>query len=356
MSRATGILERVREDMPLNFLFFLYEKKIEPLNKEVEKENLRKIGRKAQNIINEVKQGLRRESKGFKTNLDVMIKQYPILQDSVKKDIQMIEGKSKSVALKVKRKFSEIKGIPRDISESSQNMMQDMLEGVSFQTTAALKTLEIPQDLKSQIWGAFVGMVGFGALFVVQSTLLVALGTIFQPTVAFTILACLVAPIFEEFFKVLSVKITKTEMPAFVFALAEFSLYMLRQLNLVGLGASPLTLLGVFIARYFALGMHTTTSALYLQDQKKYGKIRMKTIMKGIGIHFVWNFIISVFSVLSTIGGFLGNVLGYTANMATVSINKIFRKAIHAEIKRTETYITQQQDDAKQIVMKAAYA
>jgi len=138
-----------------------------------------------------------------------------------------------------------------------------------------------------------IGLFGTVILLAMNTAILQALKMVMEPGAAFACAAILCAPFIEEFYKVVTTRITRSPLPAFITFNIELLIYAERIFSMsVGL-LSPLSqaiaiVLGLF-ARVVALNFHMTTTQAYIDDVEKSGTVRKSTYLKGVTLHVLFN-------------------------------------------------------------------
>jgi hypothetical protein len=137
----------------------------------------------------------------------------------------------------------------------------------------------------------------------------------------------LVAPIIEEFYKILTVRLTGTTLPAWGFALLEFVSYVRKQVGFLTFGGIPgaIAFLLFALARWQVVRMHLATSRLYLQDYERQGFISGTTMLRGMTIHALWNLGASLLGVVFSFVQYLPAELIWSTLLTKIGANQVVR-------------------------------
>jgi hypothetical protein len=153
-------------------------------------------------------------------------------------------------------------------------------------------------SLRDRVNGIAIGAVGTAALVVANTKAAKTIDSILKKRfpklpvsrrapVVMAIAAMLIAPITEEVFKYITVKLNKKNIiPTTTFALAEMGIYLYRG---VASGANMLAVLLLIFARLLAVKMHLSTAKDMKAAQDVKGNTK-KEVAKGALRHFLWNF------------------------------------------------------------------
>jgi len=315
MSRAGTILEYGQETESI--LEHQLELICERMDPAKAKADLDKIASRGKRVYREIKVGLNTAKSQMKKDLDKSVAPYPELKGAVARDLQKGDKKAKEVAARVKSRVGKVnlkKNSAKVSEEFEQEIRNAIYEEVELESHSVMQELKIPKGTWNKIKGFLVGFIGTNILLAVNTALFMAFALVFAPPLAMIITAIVVAPITEEFFKIIAAKWLKNDVPALAFSFLEFVQYVAKILLISAMMTNPaamvFSLLSGVIVRWWVVKMHMTTAVLYRQDVEAFGKVRKQTIIRGMGIHAVWNLIGSIQSIIGLINPALGQWVG----------------------------------------------
>lgn len=333
----------------------IFEQKMyEALNIEDIKSSLSSIAQKAQSVNSELKKGLEESKTKYQQELQKIVQETPELKNVIDKDLDTAKSKIEAIASKIKSKFSKLK-IKQKVTEEMlveefRSAFSEVCLNESIATLSAIRGLKLSKGkgFIHRVLAVRIGFIGTILLSILHVTLLGVLVKLGLPAgIAMAIVAIFVAPISEEWFKKATVQRYGMKTPAFVFATIEFIDYISKFLNIPGstvgmMGA--LNLIITLVGRLYAAEMHMATTKLYKDDYDKYGKVQKSTVMKGRGIHFLWNLSTVLVSILGVIAGFgtsMGvGIVGLAVPIAITSlIQKYVKRSEELDNKRIEQKI-----------------
>ncbi len=285
MSKALSLLENDPHSfIPYNFIrqdsLFLCE----GLNPFAIQEELTKVLSKGHQVSLEVSQGLQKEKEKYENELSVLLKSYPHLHDTVNHDVALIHAEVQHVGKDLRSRLGKL---------PSQNESIGMKEIRGLLTLQALQNLSFPEGHRERVRDASIGFLGISLLLFTHNILYEVFSSKYDRDIAFALSALVFAPILEEFYKALSVKLTKSQLPSFIFSVAEFIAYSWSIFNLSMHLSSPVyrvfAIIYGILGRITGVNFHMTTAQAYLSDVEKYNTVRKGTYLKGVFLHSFFN-------------------------------------------------------------------
>lgn len=330
-TRASILLENDKETfIPYNFMqeeYFLCE----GIDPEKAKHDLELIYSKAKPAYQSMKKGILGERDKYIAMFTGMTEQYPEIHSKLMQDINAVEQKT-SVILRKTGSALRSKDSPEKLQENVGDLFQTIYEGrLNLFSLQALRNLELPEGFFRRLRDIIIAILGFIVIGTINGLFIASLSPIFGIEAAMTIGVLICAPIIEELYKVITVRILKSPMPSFVTFLFEFLHYSAKIIGIATAMSSGglIFLLVGLLGRVFALEMHMTTTKAYMDDVSLLGKVRLKTYFSGVVLHMIWNSVAiithaltALFSILKFIGIFIQ--VSLTQNLSRIFL-KMFR-------------------------------
>jgi hypothetical protein len=350
MTRAKIIIDRASKDVFCQQYLF-NEVASTVRDYEDEKKKIEQLGMRARMLGRTVRSGLQKEKLKFE-ELWKKNATDPELQEAFKKDSANING----IVANIKSKGQKLKSLFRsgrnkNIQEELEYLFEDVLSDIeeinegkrdllSFQV---IRTMRMPTNTAEVLRGLLIGFFGTQLVLVANTVLISALVGTFGP-VGYAAAAIFIAPLTEETYKVVSLHLSKTgyrktsELPAFYLAVMEFVSYAQKIL------ASPGGILSVglsLLMRAYIVEFHMTTTRMYQNDIERYGRVRIKTLMKGMGWHAFSNFTATIGLLAKTFTFLLpvSIISRFTIPLDAI-IASLFRKEIDIEKREAEIEYT----------------
>lgn len=343
-SRSHLLLEKCpQEYIPINFCNedFIHEA-IDPGQAH---RDLETLGKRAHVVLGQVQQGVNGELAHFQGLLVAQCQAYPAVLDAVEQDKHALDQRIHAIAQRARAKLSRVKPVAEDLAhpEFVTEMVQE-LRGVfeagstnPLRSFAALKGIQVSPGRLNTIRDTIIGMLCYLVIGLINTVSLAILTFNFGALAGFALAACIIAPIVEEAYKALSVRITKgSQRPAFVTFLLEFLEYAAK-IFLIALSsgniffAVGLIIIGITM-RFYALEMHMTTTQFYATDVKTVGYVRLKTFGAGVVLHAIWNLLSIIFEFVQGITKVFLLLQLYVEEQVMVSITGLMAKYFHRKL------------------------
>ena len=340
MTRARKLLERCPHELiPYNFSredFVCVSEGIDPATAQHE---LNLVAQKAQQVHSAISAGIHQDYSKYHQELMAEIGAYPDLVRAVENDSHRLEARVRTVGKRAQSRLKPIHGGSTDeeaLVDDITHDLEDIFEVGGIESLAALRKMTFPPGILRKIRDLIIGVLGCLVIMVINSLFFVIFVTAYGPGIGMILGSCVIAPIVEEFYKVITVRFTNSQMPAFVTFVLEFIQYSSQIFAIAITMSNPITMVSFIIVgaivRMYALEMHMTTTQYYTKDMAQFGHVRRKTMFAGMILHSVWNLTASIFAVINGLIAIFPALTLYLGARGTVSIANIVNKVLKRDL------------------------
>ena len=339
-TRAHRLLDGCPHELiPYNFSredFVCVSESIDPATAQHE---LNLVSQKAQQLHSAISAGVHQDYTKYHQELMAEISAYPELVRAVENDSHRLEARVRTVGKRAQSRLKPIHGGSTDeeaLVDEITHDLEDIFEVGGIESLAALRKMTFPPGILLKIRDLIIGVLGCLVIMVINSIFFVIFVTSFGSGIGMILGACIIAPILEEVYKVITVRFTGSQLPSFVTFVLEFIQYSSQIFAVATAMSNPITMVGFIIVgaivRTYALEMHMTTTQYYTADMAQFGHIRRKTMFAGMLLHSVWNLTASIFSTIQGLISIFPALTLYLGARGTVSIANIVNKVLKRDL------------------------
>ena len=339
-TRAHKLLEECPHELiPYNFSredFVCVSEGIDPTTAQHE---LALVSQKAQQVHSVISAGVHQDYTKYHQELMAEISAYPELVRAVENDSHRLEARVRTVGKRAQSRLKPIHGGSTDeeaLVDDITHDLEDIFEVGGIESLAALRKMTFPTGILLKIRDLIIGVLGCIVVATINRIFFLVFISAYGPAIGIILGVCIIAPIVEEFYKVITVRFTDSQMPSFVTFVLEFIHYSNQIFGVAVAMSNPISMVGFIIVgaivRTYALEMHMTTTQYYTADMAQFGHIRRKTMFAGMLLHSVWNLTSSMFAIIQGLIAIFPALTLYLGARGTVSIANIVNKVLKRDL------------------------